>query len=374
MWKLWDATRPLTFNRYGYCMGNPVNYVDKSGHLGRIEEEVDGEIDPFGWISDLWAPAIDEEIEYINRYTEAGGTSFSEFAEIRVYQEMMEREQYVDGMEDWLLYDPAGQTCAVANAVVLFLFTTPVVGVRNINLKVQYGEDRDWFADMFKIDNNLVCGAADSLYTTWQNVSNPMYMIYQASYVLDHPNETVFRDPLEGPMQLADAFCAGENKAPARAVGSFIGSTAQSALAYGLVESCVSYQMMGGVPESTTETFYRTMSQEDYNQLKLTGEMPSTNETFISPTQSFSSNYEGVTVKFEVKPGTLDALKEIGVSNNTIQSIKDYGILPQVQSGWNINNAFFKGEGLQTNIGLGQGKAREIFNSNILNFEVVGGN
>ena len=174
MWKLWDVTRPLTFNRYGYCMGNPVNYVDKSGHLGRIEEEVDGEIDPFGWISDLWALAIDEEIEYMNRYQEAGGTSFSEFAEIRIYQEMMEREQYVDGMEDWLLYDPAGQTCAVANAVVLFLFTTPVVGVRNINLKVQYGEDRDWFADMFEIDNNLVCGAADSLYTTWKNVSNPL--------------------------------------------------------------------------------------------------------------------------------------------------------------------------------------------------------
>ena len=121
------------------------------------------------------------------------------------------------------------------------------------------------------------------------------------------------------------------------------------------------------------ETYYRTMSQDDYDRLRLTGELSPTGETFISPTQSFSSNYNGVTVKFEVKPGTTDSLKEIGVSNNTPQSIKDYGVLPEVQSGWSSNNAFFKGEGKQTNIGLGQGKAREIFNSNIINFWKIGG-
>lgn len=116
------------------------------------------------------------------------------------------------------------------------------------------------------------------------------------------------------------------------------------------------------------------MSQEDYDQLLLTGELPSTSETFISPTQSFSGNYEGITVKFEVKACATNSLKAIGVSNNTAQSIKDYGVMQQVQKGWNVNNAFFKGEGLQTNIGLGQGKAREIFNSNIIGFEKVGGN
>ena len=37
------------------------------------------------------------------------------------------------------------------------------------------------------------------------------------------------------------------------------------------------------------------------------------------------------------------------------------------------NNAFFKGEGTQTNIGLGKGKALEIFNSNIIYFKRTGG-
>ncbi len=129
----------------------------------------------------------------------------------------------------------------------------------------------------------------------------------------------------------------------------------------------------GGDGGEGSETYYRTMSQEDYDQLRMTGELPPTNETFISPTQSFSNNYEGVTVEFEVKAGTTDSLREIGVSNNSAQSIKDYGEMPQVQSGWNVNNAFFKGEGLQTNIGLGQGYAREIFNSNIISFKKVGG-
>lgn len=76
--------------------------------------------------------------------------------------------------------------------------------------------------------------------------------------------------------------------------------------------------------------------------------------------------------KFEVKAGTTAALKEIGVSNNTAQSVRDYGVMSKVECGWNVNNAFFKGEGLQTNIGLGQGRAREIFNNNIISFEKIG--
>ena len=136
---------------------------------------------------------------------------------------------------------------------------------------------------------------------------------------------------------------------------------------------CPGGKTFPGNGDGGSETYYRTMSQDDYDHLRLTGELSPTGETFISPTQSFSSNYNGVTVKFEVKPGTTDSLKEIGVSNNTPQSIKDYGVLPEVQSGWSSNNAFFKGEGKQTNIGLGQGKAREIFNSNIINFWKIGG-
>ncbi len=124
---------------------------------------------------------------------------------------------------------------------------------------------------------------------------------------------------------------------------------------------------------SKTEVFYRTMSQLDYDYLRMTGELPSTGETFISPTYEYSSNYNGITVEFELKKGTTKSWLEIGVGNNSDQAIKDYGILPQVAKGWTQNNAFFKGEGSQTNIGLGQGKALEIFNSNIVNFKKVGG-
>ncbi len=122
------------------------------------------------------------------------------------------------------------------------------------------------------------------------------------------------------------------------------------------------------------EIYYRTMSQTDYDYLRMTGELHGTSETFISPTQSFSDNYHGITVKFEVNKGTTASLLQIGVSNNSGQAIKDYGFLPQVMKGWNENYAFFKGEGIQTNIGLGIGRGLEIFNSNIINFTVVGGN
>ena len=122
-----------------------------------------------------------------------------------------------------------------------------------------------------------------------------------------------------------------------------------------------------------SEVYYRTMSQADYDYLRMTGELPATNETFISPTYSFSSDYDGITVEFERRKGTTNSLLDIGVGNNADQAIRDYGVLPQVSKGWTENNAFFKGEGTQTNIGLGKGKALEIFNSNIINFKRTGG-
>ena len=124
---------------------------------------------------------------------------------------------------------------------------------------------------------------------------------------------------------------------------------------------------------SASEVYYRTMSQADYDYLRMTGELPATNETFISPTYSFSSDYDGITVEFELRKGTTNSLLDIGVGNNADQAIRDYGVLPQVSKGWTENNAFFKGEGTQTNIGLGKGKALEIFNSNIINFKRTGG-
>lgn len=46
------------------------------------------------------------------------------------------------------------------------------------------------------------------------------------------------------------------------------------------------------IDKTGTETYYRTMSQSDYDYLRMTGELPAIGETFISPTELFSSNYD----------------------------------------------------------------------------------
>ncbi|ALB61133.1 hypothetical protein AFK62_00730 [Cronobacter condimenti 1330] len=48
-----------------------------------------------------------------------------------------------------------------------------------------------------------------------------------------------------------------------------------------------------------------------------------------------------------------------------------YPDMPDVSKGWKDLNAFFKAEGDQINIGLGKGKALDIFNEGIYNFERV---
>ena len=119
------------------------------------------------------------------------------------------------------------------------------------------------------------------------------------------------------------------------------------------------------------ETFYRAMSRADFDAFVKTGKVPATSETFISPTKTFSEGYRGVVVEFNVKPGTTDALKGIGVRDSSKIARRQYGDLPTVSQGWKTNNAYFKGEGAQVNIGLGKGKALETFNNNIQGYTVV---
>ena len=123
---------------------------------------------------------------------------------------------------------------------------------------------------------------------------------------------------------------------------------------------------------SKPEVFYRTMSQSDYDYLRMTGELPPTGETFISPISSFSNDYDGVMVKFELNSGTTSMLEKIGLSNGdrAMLAKEVYPDMPYVSGvKWTENFAFFKAEGSQINIGLGKGKALEIFNSNISTFK-----
>ena len=89
----------------------------------------------------------------------------------------------------------------------------------------------------------------------------------------------------------------------------------------------------------------------------------------VSPTKAFSANYEGVLVQFSLKPGTTSALQTIGVRDASALTRSTYSNMPMVSKGWKSNNAFFKAEGNQINIGLGNGQALDTFNRGIQGFK-----
>ncbi|KVJ80761.1 RHS repeat-associated core domain-containing protein [Klebsiella aerogenes] len=127
---------------------------------------------------------------------------------------------------------------------------------------------------------------------------------------------------------------------------------------WGLAKSC------GG-----TTKFYRSMSHEDFEYLRTTGKLRGTSETFISPRRAFSENYDGVLVRFYLKNDALSELKSIGVKDSAVLTSITYPDMPDVGKGWKETSAFFKAEGEQINIGLGKGKALDIFNQGIQRFE-----
>jgi hypothetical protein len=130
----------------------------------------------------------------------------------------------------------------------------------------------------------------------------------------------------------------------------------------------------GVAPEeagSGTETFYRTMSKGNFEELQATGRVPATSETFISPSGEYASGYEGTTVRFSVRGGTTDALANVGVRDSSALTGAAYPDMPFVSSGWTSSSAFFKGEGGIINIGLGRGTALDIFNEGIVGWDVV---
>ncbi|MDO7877730.1 SpvB/TcaC N-terminal domain-containing protein [Hymenobacter sp. ASUV-10] len=119
----------------------------------------------------------------------------------------------------------------------------------------------------------------------------------------------------------------------------------------------------------TVETFYRSMTAEAYEILMKTGKMPAGTETFLSRTSEYAATYDGVLVEFKLNPGTVAEFEKIGVRNAAVKN--PYKSMPLVGENWKTSNAFFKFEGHQVNIGLGNGKALEIFNSNISSFRRI---
>lgn len=128
------------------------------------------------------------------------------------------------------------------------------------------------------------------------------------------------------------------------------------------------------------EVFYRSISKEHYDELIQTNRMPGTGECTTSPNQAFSEDYTGYLMKFKVKNGTIDELKDIGVTDGHILVEQQFGNMPtnaDIGGGWNQTRARFKVETLsstntpQVNIALGQGDALNIFNDNILEFQLI---
>jgi RHS repeat-associated protein len=126
----------------------------------------------------------------------------------------------------------------------------------------------------------------------------------------------------------------------------------------------------GGEPD----VLYRAMKDKHYARFLKTGKVPATGETFTSPTEAESQGYRGVLVKFTLKPGTIGKLEAIGVRDATQPlTAAQYPEMPLLQDtrNWTQNNAFFKEENNQVNIGLGKGKGLDTFNDNITGHEVV---
>lgn len=122
------------------------------------------------------------------------------------------------------------------------------------------------------------------------------------------------------------------------------------------------------------ETYFRTMSPAHFDELVATRRLPAGgrgSETMISPTRQFSEAYDGPLVEFTVRPGTTDALVGMGVRDRSALTAAAHPDMPLVSKGWKDTSAYFKGEGEQINIGLGDGPALDTFNKGIQDFRRV---
>ncbi|MGW5582283.1 polymorphic toxin-type HINT domain-containing protein, partial [Micromonospora chokoriensis] len=147
------------------------------------------------------------------------------------------------------------------------------------------------------------------------------------------------------------------------------------------VDDVHTYYVLAGdtslLVHNCTETYYRAMSESHYDELVSSGKVSATGETMISPTRAFSEDYDGVLVKLTVKKGTTKKLEGIGVRDKSKVAAATYPEMSPVSGAWAKTNAFFKYEKSrknpslpgQINIGLGSGRALDMFNRNLVGFE-----
>lgn len=73
-----------------------------------------------------------------------------------------------------------------------------------------------------------------------------------------------------------------------------------------------------------------------------------------------------------MKRGTIRSLEEIGIAGrNHSRILAQHPLLKVDRTPWALENARFKLENGQVNIALGQDKALEIFNDNIVEYKFI---
>ena len=123
---------------------------------------------------------------------------------------------------------------------------------------------------------------------------------------------------------------------------------------------------------SKSETFYRAMSMREYSKLVRTGAIQAseTGETMIAQSLTYAAKYRNVLVQFKAQSGTLQKLEAIGVRDASKLTSKFLNMESVNGVRWMATRAYFKSEakGTALGIGLGNGRALEIFNEGILGF------
>ncbi len=162
--------------------------------------------------------------------------------------------------------------------------------------------------------------------------------------------------------------------------GYYVGAGVLGAVVGAGIGMAVSYYATGSAFSSVGNvfsglfgktTYYRTMTADDYATFQSTGKLPAGKETFITPDLNYARGYDGITVKFTVRNRTVNWLTKIGVKDGSTLVGSIYPTMPSVSKGWMATNAFFKAEQGIINIGLGYGKALNIFNKGILVFGLI---
>jgi RHS repeat-associated protein len=288
-----------------------------------------------------------------NRYAFAGGNPFSNIE--------------IDG-HGWL--------SALGHAALDAAGMIPVVGaVADVANGVWYAAEGDYldaglsFAGAIPVIGDAAIGARYAIKGAKYTIEG-----VEAAKDLIHAGEaaeTIVKDAKTADHLMQDAKAAERTEQQAAAARKAQQDLARARAEAAQAKATAAAEQKASEVANEGETYYRTMSEEHFAELNSTGRLPATKETFISPTASFSSSYTGRMVKFTLKPGTTEALAGVGVRDTSRIARAAYPNMPVVFKGWARTSAFFKGEGTQINIGLGRGRALDIFNDAITAFEGV---